>query len=874
VFWVDVSNPDIARTGFIAVARMFGAEVDSVEDACGLLANRKKPWLLILDNADDPGFDYQIYIPSGTQGNIIVTSRFAGCKHFSTVGWETLTNLEREECQELLLKAAHIPKEHWKAHTDAAESVVCLLESHTLALIQAGAYVAKGHCKLSDYPKIFHRQRRRLLEFRPTQARSRYCDIYTTFEASAEVLSDDALQLLGTISVLHFSFLPVSVFESAWVGSQQAVHVASESEDGLGDLPSWDVSQLPGFTDASDNETGFDVLNDWHVSQLPAFIGTENNQWDSYRLSEAIYLLESLSLITTAEQDGVSGISMHPLAHAWAKDRQKPEAKKHSWVVAGSVIALSVRGSTMRMRLERHLQPHVQSYVDERTISNILCGFQRNTLALVWSSSWMLMRLREDSRLERLLHELFREAGLDPARPQCSLVPLYHLLAQSHYLSGHWKMAVNLMEQVVEIRRETLDETHRNRLASQHVLAMAFRENGQTKEAVKLLEHVVKIRKATQAETHPSRLASQHELASAYQNNGQIEEAVKLLEYVVKIKATTLAETHPDQLVSKHNLAVAYQDTGRIEEAIKLLEYVVKFRETTLAETHPSRLASQHNLAGAYKDNGQIEEAVKLLEHVVKIEATTLAETHPSRLTSQHNLAGAYKENGQIEEAVKLLEHVVKIRETTLAETHPDRLASQHNLASAYEDNGQIKEAVKLLEHVVKIKVTTLAETHPSLLTSQHNLASAYEDNGQIEKAVKLLEHVVKIRATTLAETHPNRLASQHNLAGAYKDNGQIKEAVKLLEHVVKIKATTLAEAHPSRLVSQHNLASAYEENGQIKEAVKLLEHVVKIEATTLAETHPDRLISQQALARALDLLPTHPLRTSTEPGRDAENHW
>ena len=55
------------------------------------------------------------------------------------------------------------------------------------------------------------------------------------------------------------------------------------------------------------------------------------------------------------------------------------------------------------------------------------------------------------------------------------------------------------MEQVVEIHRETLDETHRNRLASQHVLAVALRNNGQTKEAIKLLEHVVGIRKAKQA---------------------------------------------------------------------------------------------------------------------------------------------------------------------------------------------------------------------------------------------------------------------------------------------------------------------------------------------------------------------------------------
>ena len=213
MFWVDVSNQSIAKTAFVAIARLLGKDVGSVEDACGLLANLKEPCLLILDNADDPNFDYQMYLPSSMQGFIIMTSRIAGCQHFGTVGWETLTSLEREDCRELLFKAAGIPKDFWQAHLKAADSIVCLLESHTLAIIQAGVYVARGHCSLSDYPKIFQPQRRRLLKFRPAQANSRYCDVYATFEASAEVLSEDALELLGVISVLHFSFLSLDIFK-------------------------------------------------------------------------------------------------------------------------------------------------------------------------------------------------------------------------------------------------------------------------------------------------------------------------------------------------------------------------------------------------------------------------------------------------------------------------------------------------------------------------------------------------------------------------------------------------------------------------------------------------------------------------------------
>ncbi|KAM3552686.1 hypothetical protein MY1884_007076 [Beauveria asiatica] len=386
-----------------------------------------------------------------------------------------------------------------------------------------------------------------------------------------------------------------------------------------------------------------------------------------------------------------------------------------------------------------------------------------------------------------------------------------------------------------------------------HQLAGAYRDNGQVKEALKMLEHVVAIEKETLAETHPDRLASQHQLAVAYRDNGQVKEAIKMLEHVVTIKKGILTETHPSRLASQHTLAVAYRDNGQVNEAINMLEYVVAIEKETLAETHPSRLASQHALAVAYRDNGQVKEAIKMLEYVVAIEKGILAETHPDRLASQHELAGAYRANGQVEEAINMLEHVVVIRKETLAETHPDRLSSQHQLAVAYWDNGQVKEAINMLEYVVAIQKETLAETHPDRLASQHVLAGACRDNGQVKEAINMLEHVVAIRRETLAETHPDRLASQHELAGAYRANGQVEEAINMLEHVVVIRKETLAETHPDRLSSQHQLAVAYWDNGQVKEAINMLEHVVAIRKEILAETHPDRLASQHQLAGAYE---------------------
>lgn len=278
VFWVDVSSPDIAKSEFIITAEMLGQKVDSVEGACRLLANTRKRCLLILDNADDPRSDYSAYLPSSMQGTAIMTSRYAECRRFNNIGWEALADLDLLSCTELLLNAAEVPKERWGAETKAAGGVVRVVQSHTLALIQAGTYVARRHCKLADYPAEFERQRAKLLKFSSTQARSRYGNVYATFEASADVLSEDALGLLGVVSALSYSFLPASLFESAWRGSQQARGRIADFGPGLGDLSSWDVSQPYSVIDMTGNETGLDVLNQWHMAQVPAFVCPQDTE--------------------------------------------------------------------------------------------------------------------------------------------------------------------------------------------------------------------------------------------------------------------------------------------------------------------------------------------------------------------------------------------------------------------------------------------------------------------------------------------------------------------------------------------------------------------------------------------------------------------
>jgi tetratricopeptide (TPR) repeat protein len=756
VFWVDVDSHTTAKNDFVAMTKALGSSVESINESLQALANKKKRWLLVLDNADDPGFDYAIYIPSGAQGAVIITSRVPDCSRYSTVGSEALEGLDLQHSTQLLLKAARVPEKSWLCCKTQAQDVVVLLGSHTLALIQAGAYIAEGYCELDQYPKKFQQQRKRLLKHHPEQEQSRYRDIYTTFEASADVLEHakgeagtDALDLLVILSMLHSSLLPLQIFGDAWTGARRVLQAKRADEIG--------------------------AVGQQHAFRLPGFVGVEADEWDDYRLKRASALLASLSLATRHCSDGFDGISMHPLAHAWAKDRLRKERQQQAWVSVGCLLALSrrhsetwhtsERESKMWEMYERELRPHLQSFLLPGLEAAFSYESQKVILPIILKCGWALNAMREDNGLQSLLEGLHWDLQITQSNPSEEHLPIWDLTARN------------------------------------------LQYMGKTRHAVALLEHGIKVRKTTLAETHPDRLSSQHELARAYQANGQNKEAIELLEHTVKVQKTTLAEPHPNQLDSQHELASAYMANGQIKEAVELLEHVVRVRRTSLAETHPDQLASQNNLANAYKANGQVKEAVELLEHVVRLFKTSLAETHPNRLVSQNSLANAYNANGQIKEAIELLEHVVRIRRTSLAETHPDQLSSQHALASAYQANGQVKEAVELMEHVVKVKKITLAETHPDRLSSQNNLANAYRDNGQIRESVELMEHVVRVNKTMLVETHPNRLTSQHNLASIYMTNGQIEEALELIEHVVKVRKTTLAERHPSRQVSERMLS-------------------------------------------------------------------
>lgn len=105
------------------------------------LSQLEEPWLLIIDNADNPDLGLTEFCPEGDRGHILITTRNPDFRSYGTAGNIELKGLKKQEALHLLLGRADVPRP-WDAFTEAAGTEIAWnLGYLALALIQAGTSI-------------------------------------------------------------------------------------------------------------------------------------------------------------------------------------------------------------------------------------------------------------------------------------------------------------------------------------------------------------------------------------------------------------------------------------------------------------------------------------------------------------------------------------------------------------------------------------------------------------------------------------------------------------------------------------------------------------------------------------------------------------
>ncbi|KAG8694628.1 hypothetical protein FRC09_009727 [Ceratobasidium sp. 395] len=690
IVYVDATTRETvtnALKGF-AQAREIG---DTHEDTLRWLELSPRPWLLVIDNADDPDIRLQNFIPGGPYGSVLITSRLQSLAWLGQGPGSdcSVGGMEPEDAVELLLnKIRTLDEAISTEEMEAAKTLVKDLGYLALAIVHAGVDIFYSKISIAKY-RIQCLENARI-------ALDKYNKLPGSIEKYGKIiytkLKPDTQRVLGLMAYLHHGGITEEIFKRA------AGHIHR-------------VPIIP----PNDEETS---TRKYVRDCLALFLDTDGH-WDLNAFSAAMDELVLYSLVDYDRANQV--ITLREPVQDWTCT-VLPHSKTTALMHTSHLLALSIdRSRDLEMHTYRRgLLPHVSKVLAKanKTYAND-AGF----LALVYRDHG---RWNEEEGLWVQVLDLMKQT-LGELHPG-TLASMADL-ASTYRKQGRWGKAETLEILVLDARKQTLGDLHPDTLISMGNLASTYRSRHRWDKAEALQVQVLDTMKQTLGELHPDTLITMNNLSSTYQDQGRWDEAEALQVRAVDGMKRTLGELHPDTLTTMANLAstCSYQDRWDEAEALQV-QVMDGLKQTLGAEPHPDIITSMANLALTYSNQGRWNEAETLQVQVVDGMKRTLGDLHPDTLASMNNLAATYRKQGRWNEAVALHVQVsdeMEQRPVLISRTMPlseivahlrDRgcsdITDQLNLASSSEYslfNGGFGEVYKVkLNNGTQVAIKTM----------------------------------------------------------------------------------------------------------------------------------------------------------------------
>ena len=459
----------------------------------------KDTYLMVFDNADvlSPA-ELEAYLPPGRGGNILITSRNSTMRNLtSPENSLEVTEMEENDAIELLLKASCLEPSSIKFQTEASK-IVKELFCLPLAIDQAGAYIASGATTIGNYLAKYFEHRKVLLSHSEFAGASKYNrTVYETWELSYKEIqqrteSDDshkanaansAMLLLDLFPFFHYEGITEEIFSYAALEKDQKTS----------------KPELPLASSMLDRRL------------LPL---NKAGTWDNLAFGEGIRVLLFFCLIKKAPSDGV--YAMHPLVHAWGRDRMTLDKWQRCCLMAFVTLSCSLRwNGSQPYSFHRALVTHVRANMEHS-------------------------RSESNQNIISYLDDAYAKFGV---------------LLQTQ---GYTKEAEILQIKVLDSRNKILQVEHPDIIRAMENLASTNRDLGKYTEAEKLDIKVLDSSSRILGVEHPGTIKAMANLAATYYSLGKSTEAEKLERQVLDARNRILGVEHPDTIYAMANLAATY----------------------------------------------------------------------------------------------------------------------------------------------------------------------------------------------------------------------------------------------------------------------------------------------------------------------------
>ena len=715
IFTIHAASVETAKESFAKIGKYGGLEET---DNAGKywLSQLEEPWLLIIDNADNPEFPLRDFFPEGDRGHILITTRNPDFREYGTGGKDgtpgsvELKGLKEREALQLLLKKADVPRP-WDAATEASGiEIARALGYLALALIQAGTSIFRKICGLKDYLH-FHNEYRRQRRARARSIGSKDDDIvYSAFDFSMNYLhikstleSKCAVEVLNIIGFYHFEHIRVDIFTRA-VENRNNTLVTSMNRTISSRLLNAVITRLqPPPT-------------------LPGFLRQHLEFMNEYPVHEVLHELASLSLISYDDEKNTS-FSLHPLVHAWARDRLD-QKEKALW----AQIALNTLTESILLPPKDAGQSHGQFRKDllpHLDVCLAACPIKIGE----YNSPLRKLQVSCAKFFQQTLLLIIRDQALNAGK--CGYV---------YAERGRFEKAAVYFSMVKDALVQTMGYENERTMTVMLALAGTYWGLGRLEEAIALQKKVVEARSKVFGPEHRETLLAMDQLGRSYWLNGQYLEALNLQQLTTERMKIILGPDHDETLAALDNLGVTLGSWHRFQESMEIHQQVLHSRKMRLGDTDLETLTTMNNLAMALLDLGHLDEAKSIMQKVYEVRKVKLGKEHPWTLWALCYLAKLNVELGLLQEAENMLVDGIAAGKRSLSENHLGVLMGCGELARVYARQSRFEEAEKLTLDTIRRLNESRGHTHPDSIYAMWKLAQLYEVQGKIGNAIQACE--------------------------------------------------------------------------------------------------------------------------------------
>ena len=720
-----------------------------------------KPWLLIIDNADDPDVPVESLFPDGNNSVLLITTRNPTLKvHGNTTPrYFHFVEHDKSSSVELLLKAADEPLPWSQDTLEAANNICRTLGYLPLALVHAGKTILSRLCTLETYLVFFERNWNRIRKMKnPLQGARSLPDanaaIYSSYELLHETLvqkgtqsSTDALELLQIFAFLHRQSIRVDILLRA-ASNPDLEFEESKRKDTQTNTTTNQAAPSKTWLQYL-KEIGFKALasliESGYRPALPQIFGDalRSGTFDELRLRQALAELYQISLIYVSPDFQGDSYSMHPAVHLWVRERPEMTLGDQAvWcgitatILTQAILLPPLGDNEFEEILRRDLLPHVSHVQDNER--RLRAKFMENrkgrgrrwpTLEARCMNRAQVMQLVKFSVVYLQCGHLEQAEALQiRVKDFClstlgmghtSTMDIMLLLSRTYQLTKGDE-AANLQQCVLDACVRFRGEADLKTLKVMDILGSSRWQQGRIPEACAMHEKAVDGLKKVLGEDHVDTLRAMGNLGRAVGKDFRFSKAIKIHNRVVPALCERLGAKHLDTLVAKDNLAMAYFDraaygyghAGDLESALKLEQEVWEERRAKLGKENFFSLWAGLNLARIKALHGDIDGALAVFLPGHEIAIRNLGEHHFGVLFGKLHYGRILTYAKRYIEAEKLLLEVID-KHDKFRKGHPDRVLAIGSLIKCRNLMGKQSETAELLEEAKEHTRFIFGEDHP-----------------------------------------------------------------------------------------------------------------------------------------------------------------